>query len=63
MSQHMSRLFGYVTVTFYTRLEKTGDFEAGRRRLRVAGRDALVDRADAAGLEVEGRPLGRYVHG
>ena len=55
--QHVSRLFGYVTVTFYTRLDKTGDFEPSEGTYAFAGRDALVHRADAAGLEVEGRPL------
>ena len=55
--QHVTRLFGYVTVTFYTRLEKTGDFEPAEGNYAFAGRDALVNRADAAGLEVEGRPL------
>ncbi len=55
--QHLSRLFEYVTVTFYTRLEKTGDFEPIEGRYDFASRDALVRRAEEAGLEVEGRPL------
>jgi GH35 family endo-1,4-beta-xylanase len=55
--QHVSRLFGYVTVTFYTRLEKTGDFEPSEGSYAFASRDALVHRAEAAGLDIEGRPL------
>jgi GH35 family endo-1,4-beta-xylanase len=55
--QHVSRLFGYVTVTFYTRSEKTGDFEPSEGDYAFARRDGLVQRADEAGLEVEGRPL------
>jgi GH35 family endo-1,4-beta-xylanase len=55
--QHVSRLFGYVTVTFYTQLEKTGDFEPSEGNYAFASRDALVKRADENGLEVEGRPL------
>jgi GH35 family endo-1,4-beta-xylanase len=55
--EHMRRLFGYVTVTFYTQLGKTGDFEPTEGNYAFASRDALVHRADAAGVEVEGRPL------
>jgi endo-1,4-beta-xylanase len=55
--QHVARLFGYVTVTFYTQSDKTGDFEPSEGDYAFASRDALVDRAEAAGLEVEGRPL------
>jgi GH35 family endo-1,4-beta-xylanase len=55
--QHVSRLFEYVTVTFYTRSEKTGDFEPSEGSFAFASRDALVHRADEAGLDVEGRPL------
>jgi GH35 family endo-1,4-beta-xylanase len=55
--RHVSRLFGYVTVTFYTQLEKTGDFEPSEGDYAFATRDALVQRAEAAGLDVEGRPL------
>jgi GH35 family endo-1,4-beta-xylanase len=55
--EHVTRLFGYVTVTFYTQLAKTGDFEPSEGNYSFASRDALVQRAEAAGLEVEGRPL------
>ena len=55
--QHLRRLLTYVTVTFYTRSEKTGDFEGTEGRYAFARRDALVERAAEAGLQVEGRPL------
>jgi GH35 family endo-1,4-beta-xylanase len=55
--QHVSRLFRYVTVTFYASSTKTGDFEPSEGRYAFASRDALVERATSAGLEVEGRPL------
>ena len=51
------RLFSYVTVTFYTRSDKTGDFEPREGEYAFASRDVLVKRAGRAGLEVEGRPL------
>jgi GH35 family endo-1,4-beta-xylanase len=53
----VARLFSYVTVTFYTRSDKTGDFEPREREYAFATRDVLVERAARAGLEVEGRPL------
>jgi GH35 family endo-1,4-beta-xylanase len=53
----LTRLFGYVTVTFYTRSDKTGHFEPNEGRYEFRSRDVLVQRAAAAGLEVEGRPL------
>jgi GH35 family endo-1,4-beta-xylanase len=55
--QHLTKLFRYVTVTFYTRSEKTGDFESSEGEYEFASRDVLVRRAARAGLEVEGRPL------
>jgi GH35 family endo-1,4-beta-xylanase len=55
--EHLSRLFGYVTVTFYTSSDKTGDFEPSEGEYEFASRDVLVQRAARAGLEVEGRPL------
>ncbi|HEX5937082.1 MAG TPA: endo-1,4-beta-xylanase [Actinomycetota bacterium] len=55
--QHLRRLLTYVTVTFYTRSEKTGAFEASEGTYAFARRDALVERAAEAGLQVEGRPL------
>jgi GH35 family endo-1,4-beta-xylanase len=53
----LTPLFGYVTVTFYTRSDKTGHFEPNEGRYEFASRDVLVQRAAVAGLEVEGRPL------
>jgi GH35 family endo-1,4-beta-xylanase len=53
----VARLFNYVTVTFYTRSDKTGDFEPREGEYAFASRDVLVERATSAGLEVEGRPL------
>jgi GH35 family endo-1,4-beta-xylanase len=53
----LARLFAYVTVTFYTRLAKTGDFEPTEGAYAFATRDALVERAIRSGLDVEGRPL------
>jgi GH35 family endo-1,4-beta-xylanase len=55
--EHVIRLFGYVTVTFYTRSEKTGDFERSEGEYAFGSRDLLVRRALEGGLEVEGRPL------
>src|SRR5687768_9420221 len=53
----IARLFGYVTVTFYTASDKTGGFELREGEYAFASRDVLVERAIEAGLEVEGRPL------
>jgi endo-1,4-beta-xylanase len=53
----LARLFGYVTVTFYTELSKTGSFEPAEGAYAFAPRDALVERATGYGLDVEGRPL------
>ena len=55
--QHLAALFGYVTVTFYTQLAKTGSFEPTEGAYEFAPRDALVERATRSGLDVEGRPL------
>jgi endo-1,4-beta-xylanase len=55
--QRLIRVFTYVTVTFYTSSDKTGDFEPSEGAYEFASRDALVHRAVRAGLEVEGRPL------
>jgi GH35 family endo-1,4-beta-xylanase len=55
--RHVCGLFRYVTVTFYSLSEKTGDFEPSEGDYAFARRDALIQRAQAAGLEVEGRPL------
>jgi GH35 family endo-1,4-beta-xylanase len=54
---HLAALFGYVTVTFYTELVKTGNFEPTEGAYAFAIRDALVERATRCGLDVEGRPL------
>jgi endo-1,4-beta-xylanase len=53
----LARLFGYVTVTFYTELSKTGSFESTEGVYDFPTRDALVARATRSGLDVEGRPL------
>ncbi len=50
---HLTRLFGYVTVTFYTQLAKTGDFEPTEGAYAFATRDVLVERATSSGLDVE----------
>jgi len=54
---HLAALFGYVTVTFYTELAKTGSFEPTEGAYDFTPRDSLVERATRSGLDVEGRPL------